>query len=80
MLFPFSLITLAGFLPLTFAMGLEGRPPQETLAMGFPEHGAGLSPAPTTAPSEESKQMMLEARSLPPHACGVRRLNNGSRF
>ncbi|KAG7051779.1 hypothetical protein JMJ77_0002395 [Colletotrichum scovillei] len=78
MLFPFSPTTLAGFLPLTFAMGLEERPPQETLAMGFPEHGAGLSPAPTTAPSEESKQMMLEARSLPPHACGVRRLDNGT--
>ncbi|KAK1535421.1 hypothetical protein CPAR01_08963 [Colletotrichum paranaense] len=59
-------------------MSLEGRPPQETLAMGFPEHGAGLSPAPTTAPSEESRQLMLEARSLPPNACGVRRLDNGS--
>ncbi|EXF73034.1 hypothetical protein CFIO01_11806 [Colletotrichum fioriniae PJ7] len=59
-------------------MGLEARPPQETLAMGFLEHGAGLSPAPTTAPSEESRQMMLEARSLPPNACGVRRLENGT--
>ncbi|KXH58886.1 hypothetical protein CSAL01_02642 [Colletotrichum salicis] len=60
-------------------MGLEARHPQQTLAMGFLEHRAGLSPAPTPAPSEESRQMMLEARSLPPSACGVRRLDNGTR-